>query len=143
LENSFPEHPESRLIRFAQSLGRPLARGYLNPNQAEAAILAFSLRSARDGGLTHDPIDVARIAQHVARLNAHNIVGERNATIGAIRRAVRPLIEIRASSSRIRAAAHDANGRAGFPLTEAEVEEVAKIEAWRFIQRDGEGRQYG
>lgn len=144
MDSNCPENPESHPARLAQSLGRPLARGYLSHAQAEAAILVYCVRLSREGHLAQDPIEMVRVLQHITRLNANNIVARKETTIGAIRLALRPLLAIGAPANRLRAAAHDQNGAHGFALSEAEVEEVALAEAWLHSQRARtRGGRYG
>jgi hypothetical protein len=131
---------ERAILLLAKSLGRPVAKGQLNSAQAEAALLVQSIRLDRDGFLEHDPIDVARIATHITHLNARNLTAKRETTIGAIRRGLQPLLGIGARSNRLRAAAHDENGAAGFPLSEPEVDEIVAMEIWKIMQAEA---QYG
>jgi hypothetical protein len=135
------------VLALAKQLAGPIARGRLPAGQATAALFVVSLHLERAGLLGYDAIDVAQIAEHIAGLRNRNDAARRETTEGAIRRVMQPLLGIGARSNRLRAAAHDENGAAGFPLSEAEVEEIALTEAWQHSQgqraSSGEERRYG
>ena len=61
----------------------------------------------------------------------------RGDTRGAIVRSIQPLIAARRPSNQILAAAHDANGTAGFPFTEHEVDEIVSTEDYWALRRSG------
>jgi hypothetical protein len=122
------------IVKLARQLGRPVALGYLPVHQGDAAVLAYCCRLAREGQLDQDPFEVAQIAQHVLRLNANHYDAEQRKTIGAIRRALRPMLAIRASSNRLRAAAHNENGARGFLLPEEVVDEIVAAEILNIME---------
>ena len=149
LESSFqPSDPEKRvalirpataaeddLHRAAAELGRPVARGWLSPAVAYICNLNAALRAQRDGTLKYEPIAFARGMCLSTRFAFRRISEGRDRAAEMIRRAVPPLVAARLPSNRIRAEAHAINGDRAFPLTGAEVEEIAVIEALRAARK--------
>jgi len=120
---------ENNLHEFARKLGRPVARGWLSPAVADACNLNAALQAERAGVVENDPIGFTRGMCFTTQIAIRQQNELRDLAAEAIRRAIRRLPD-RSPSNRIRAEAHNVNGGRGFPLTEAEVEEIAKIEAW-------------
>jgi hypothetical protein len=125
-------------IALAVSLARPVVRGMLPFDHAEAAIAATIGRAWRIGILPDDtdPAGLIEVAWHILRLNIDLQENKRDAVISAIVRTVRPLIDKQNPSHPrgfIRAEAHDINAEHGFLLSEAEVEEilVQQLHEWR------------
>jgi hypothetical protein len=114
------------VIALAVSLARPVVRGMLPIDHAEAAIAAAIGRAWRIGILPYDtdPEGLIGIANHILRLNIELQENKRDAVISEIMRKVRPLIDKRLPLGRVRAEAHDVNADGGSLLTEAEVEEA-------------------
>jgi hypothetical protein len=123
--------PDRNFFALAQSLGRPVAHGWLSPFRAEGAIAAVAARTFRGEELA----DALRIANHILQLNADDCGARMDTTSRAISYAMRPLIEMKVPKNRLLAQAHDVNADASRPLTEPEVDEVVKTAVWRSLQR--------
>jgi hypothetical protein len=108
---------------LAVSLARPVVRGLLPVDQAEAAI-AVALRNADQGALpgigTFE--ERLKIDCHILKINVDLLEARRCQIIGAITSTLRPLIAKLVFIGRLRAEAHDINAEGGGLLTDADVE---------------------
>lgn len=124
-------------ISLAQSLARPVVRGLLPIEQAEAAIvLALSKRDKagqNPGNGTLD--DYIRLDFHFLHLEIKRLEEQRDAACQAIARVVNPLIGQHESKGRIRAEAHNVNAGFDIVLREAEVEQTIVNELVKARQR--------
>jgi len=99
--------------QLPQCLARPLARGWLNWVQADAAL---ALAAVRHTGSADDWDGVHRILRFLLIQHLKREEARVNAAQGGIWRTVRRLVQDRAPVNRILAEAHDVNGGQGFPL---------------------------
>jgi hypothetical protein len=111
---------------LAVQLARPVTRGMLLIEEAEAAIAVSCMQAARAGTLpgAGNVDDVVRIATHILHLNIEQQGNARDLVASAIGRVVKPLIDKFVPIGRLRAEAHDINADHGTLLGESEVEQV-------------------
>jgi hypothetical protein len=119
------------LADLAKSLARPVARGVFPITHAQATIAATAARTIPGGAVA----DVIPIANHILQINVNNRQAKMETVSGAIKRVVRPLIEMNLPKNRLLAEAHDVNAGAGTPLTEQEVEKVVKVAVYWWLKR--------
>lgn len=114
-------------IALAISLAPSVQRGHLTMEGARSAIVVATDRGMASGTLDGSGTLAERLHIYVHIMNLH--IARRQAMAeradGAIKRVLRPLIEMRAPRNRIMAEAFNANEDAGSPLTEAEVADRA------------------
>jgi hypothetical protein len=132
---------DRRLIGATIQIASAVGRRLLNRHQANAAILVATFHAARSGKISRDPVEFARILQHLMALSIDKLDASRTTAQGAIDETVAPLIAIGASSGRIFAEAHNVNEGRGLPLREHEVTELVEIALWRAMQP--EAKRYG
>jgi hypothetical protein len=108
------------------SLARPVVRGLLPLEHAEATIAAVCARTARAGTLAGngDAADAFQfwtfmLSQHIDREDERRAMAADD-----IWRVALPMVRAGAGRQRVRAEAHDVNSRRGFCFSEAEVEQV-------------------
>jgi hypothetical protein len=111
---------------LAASLARPVVRGWLPINQAEAALAASIARAERAGtspgiGALDEKLAIER---HILQLYIDREEQRRADVAHQIWRVVRPLILAGADRYRARAEAHDVNAANDFCFSEPEVEQV-------------------
>ena len=114
---------------LAASLARPVARGYLTRDDADACLLAATLR-ARRLGWPYDPVGTYGVARHVLGLRLAAEEQRRDGAASRIRRLLKPMIGMRKMPSALLAEAHGVNGNNDFPLTEEEVTDIVRTEVW-------------
>lgn len=122
-------------VFLAASLGKPVANGRLTLEAAQAAIAAATARGMREGTLeSRGTLDeLLHVYNHILALNVQKHQSARETTTGAIGCILRPLIGTHQPWSALLAEAHNANGDAGFPLTEAEVLDVVRTQVWHSL----------
>src|SRR4051812_6889088 len=101
-----------RVHRFAESLARPVALGYLPRSLADAAILLIALKA--DCGRL-DQIEIARFSAWLLRRKVRDRDDIRTAVEYRIARALGPLIAQREKRNILRRTAHDTDAGAGSP----------------------------
>jgi hypothetical protein len=115
------------IAALTQSLAKPVSRGLLPLEHAEAAIAAAV---ARDKTIADVESGVATW-NHVLELNIRNAETRRLDARNAVLRTVRALIDRRQPSNRLYAEAHNANEDHALVLTEDEVDNIVGLEmAW-------------
>lgn len=114
---------------LAAELARPVARGHLTRTEADAALLAATLKAKRDG-MTYDVRDVYRGLRHILSLHLEAEQRRRDLAAHRIRRRLKPLIAQRNPPNVLLAEAHDVNGAAGFPLAEDDVTQLTYTEMY-------------
>ena len=124
---------------LAASLARPVARGYLTRDDADACLLAATLR-ARRLGWPYDPVGTYGVARHVLGLRLEDEQQRRDGAASRIRHVIAPMI-LHKKSGALLAEAHGVNGDNGFPLDEAEVTDIVRTQVW-WALRSG-GRRHG
>lgn len=122
------------IFDLARELAAPVARGMLPKCLADAALLCSALKAERDGTPGH-AFENYGAARHVLGLHTASLETKQDLAIARIRRVITPMIASREKSSRLLAEAHNINGEAGFPLTEAQVNET--VTAMVFWHRRG------
>ena len=100
--------------QLPQCLARPLARGWLNWVQADAAL---ALAAVRHTGSADDWDGVHRILRFLLIQHLKREEARVNAAQGGIWRTVRRLVQDRAPVNRILAEAHDVNARVTTQVT--------------------------
>lgn len=122
---------------LATSLARPVVRGLMPLEHAEAAVAAACGKAARDGTLAGngDVADAIRIATHILHCTLTNHDTAVVLTSAAIDRVITPMIEKGVLIGRIRAEAHNVNADRGTLMTEAQVEETVKTVLCRIEPR--------
>lgn len=115
------------IAALTQSLAPPVARGMLSSEGARAAIAMAVIRAAKAGD---DISGQVGIWLHVLEINVCAISARHNLIAHQIRRTIKPMIIAHHPWRSLMAMAHDLNGEAGFPLPEAEVSEIVRIEVW-------------
>jgi len=123
--------------RLAAELARPVARGYLTRTEADAALLAGTLRAKREGRLPYDVRDVFGGLRHILTLNLENEERRRAMTEHRIQRRIYSVIEKRKPSNVVLAEAHDVNGVDGFPFDETDVTTMAVVAMRRAVRWEG------
>ena len=108
--------PNPRAFGMARELARPVARGWLSPEAAQAILIGSAWRSG-----VADPERLGNFLQWILRRHLEVDSDRRAIAERRVWRCVRPLLDQRAPSRQILVAAHDTNGAAGFALAEAEV----------------------
>ena len=114
------------IASLTQSLARPIVRGLL---PYECAAEAIALAIYREPAVT-DVAGALPVWLHILDLNIHNAEVGRDAARSMVKRAMRGLIPLHTPWPKLMAEAHDINGAAGFPLSEAEVSDVVKLEVY-------------
>ena len=121
---------------LAAELAQPVARGYLPPTEALAAMLAGTVRAERIGELApYKAADVFRLQRHLFFQRLERLEVARDLATHRIKRLIAPMIAVRKRSNAILAEAHGVNGAASFPLTEDEVTEVVVGEMNQSLRR--------
>jgi hypothetical protein len=119
------------LHNMAASFARPVARGWMSLVQADAGLIAATVRAKRESRLgPREPADVVDGLRHTLRMMLEGERYRRGMTEHRICRVLKPLIGIRKSWGRLMSEAHGVNGQDGFPLTEEEVNDVVRTEVW-------------
>lgn len=127
------------LYPLAESLVRPVTRGYLTLTDAHASLLAGTLRAKRCG-MPYDVRAVYRGLQHILGLRLAAEDRRRALCEMYIKRRLKPLILRHTPSNVLYAEAHDVNGAEGFPLAEHEVADIAATEMYWALPAD-QGRR--
>lgn len=111
---------------LAVSLARPVVRGLLPIDQAEAALAVSIAREERAGSSTGTGTLDEKLAveRHILQLYIDREERRRADVAHQIWRVVRPLIQAGANRYRARAEAHDVNAANDFCFSEPEVEQV-------------------
>ena len=132
--------PEAYLHGLARELARPVVRGWISRMAAALSLTSAALKLFNQGRLPRDPGDVDAAAEHLGQLgaailhtlniNVRRLEAERTTARGRIARVISPMVNSGASVNRVRAEAHNVNGAAGFPLTEAEVGAVVEAQKY-------------
>lgn len=99
--------------KYAEQLGRAVARGDLRQDLAMAAILATAFREWREAGEQPgaDPIENARGTARQMLLHRDHAADSDRWAAAWIRLHIRPMIDADAPSNAIRAAAHEFHAR--------------------------------
>lgn len=129
---SVAPHFEAQLpFSLRHSLEGQLARativGDLDMTQADITIINASLKAHRENrhpDCNCDPLDCARLRQHVMRQAIKSMQRDRDRTTSGIRRVLRPLMVERARVNVLLAEAHNVNGEQGFPFTEEQITDI-------------------
>lgn len=117
-------------------LARAVARGHLPMDHARAAITANILRGVRLGTLagTGTVDERLHIDLHLLDLRLAALAATEARAVAAIKRTLRPLIDIGAPRNRLLAESFDANADHGSPLSERQVEALARSQVYRAMQ---------
>jgi hypothetical protein len=123
--------------RLVETLARAAAHGHLPITHVHAALAVNIARGVRLGTLPGNGTVEERlhIYRHILGLHLDAFAAAEDRATGAIGRALRPLIGIGAPRNRLLAEAHNANEDHGRPLSERQVEDVAKTQVYWAIQR--------
>jgi len=126
---------ESKLFALSARLARPVALGQMSLTTADITLLNAADTAIRSRRMDRDLVRFTGYLQHVLRLNLAPLETRRAVVRARIKRVVAPLIAARAQSRRLLAEAHNTNGEAGFPLAEAEVTEIVRVEVFWATRR--------
>lgn len=120
--------PTQRIYGMARQMGPACARGYMHPSHAFAAIAVAACRASREAPRFRIAPTIAG-AHKVLKESAREFAIKMDATRKAIREDATDRIERNDPVPAIRAAAHNINGSAGFPLAEHQVEAAVRSAA--------------
>jgi hypothetical protein len=124
------------LYDLARELAKPVARGEMPLAHALAALIVETLSQERSGALDGlKAPDVMHLKRHLLHGGVEREEVRRGLAAYRIERLIRPMIAIRKRSNAILAEAHGVNGAAGFPLAEAEVNDLVDTELFQALPR--------
>ncbi len=125
------------MTALAVSLARPVARGLLPIEQAEAALAMAILKAERDGTQEGyaDFDDRFRFDCHLLQLRLDHEWNQLAQTRHAIAAVLAPMIRKHRPWNHLMAEAHSVNGQNGFALTEAAVAELVEERVWLSLPR--------
>ena len=133
------DHPSARLWTIAKSMARPVSYGLLPLEHARAALLATALRMEREGRMA--PYDASGVSRGLFNILDQHLAAraiQREVTAMHVRRLLAPMIATRRPSNVLLAEAHGVNGAAGFPFSEAEINDMVKIQVWLAMNKRGQ-----
>ena len=121
----------SSLYAMPAEMAAPVARGHMPLEHAYAALLATTVAAERSGQLEpYKAPDVFRLQKHLLGQRLDAELCRRALAEHRIARRLKPLIASHKPFNALFAEAHDVNGTDGFPLEEAEVNDIVKTEIY-------------